>query len=66
MTVAIVLLSLALGAYLLAVIERWAVHGHLSLTGPAWAALALRPADFAQRIPAAVEYNFLIYLHGLK
>ena len=41
MTVAIVLLSLALGAYLLAVIERWAVHGHLSLTGPAWAALAL-------------------------
>ncbi|MBA3910741.1 MAG: NADH-quinone oxidoreductase subunit H [Rhodobacter sp.] len=41
MTILIVLLSLAAGAYFLAVIERWAVHGHLSLSGPAWAALAL-------------------------
>ena len=41
MSILVVLLSLAAGAYALAVIERWAVHGHLSLTGPAWAALAL-------------------------
>ena len=41
MTILVVLLSLFAGAYALAVIERWAVHGHMSLTGPAWAALAL-------------------------
>ena len=41
MSILVVLLSLAAGAYALAVIERWAVHGHLSLPGPAWAALAL-------------------------
>ena len=41
MSILVVLLSLAAGAYALAVIERWAVHGHMSLTGPAWAALAL-------------------------
>ena len=41
MSILIVLLSLAAGSYVLAIIERWAVHGHLSLTAPAWAALAL-------------------------
>ena len=41
MSVAIPLLALALGAYGLAVLEGWVVHGRLSLSRPALAALAL-------------------------
>ena len=41
MSILVVLLSLAAGAYALAVIERWAVHGHLSLTGPTGCSLSL-------------------------
>ena len=41
MTIAIVLLALAVGCYLVAVFEGWAVHGRFSLTRPAISALAL-------------------------
>jgi len=41
MTIAIVLLALAIGCYLVAVFEGWAVHGRFSLTRPAVSALAL-------------------------
>jgi len=41
MTIAIVLLALAVGCYLVAVFESWAVHGRFSLTRPAVSALAL-------------------------
>ena len=41
MTIAIVLLALAVGCYLVAVFESWAVHGRFSLTRPAISALAL-------------------------
>ena len=41
MTIAIVLLALAIGCYLVAVFEGWAVHGRFSLTRPAISALAL-------------------------
>ncbi len=41
MSVAMPLLALALGAYGLAVLEGWVVHGRLSLSRPALAALAL-------------------------
>ncbi len=41
MTIAIVLLAVAVGAYLVAVLERWSVHGQFSLSGPAVSALAL-------------------------
>lgn len=41
MSVAMPLLALALGAYFLAVLEGWIVHGRLSLSRPAVAALAL-------------------------
>jgi len=39
--IAIILLALAVGAYLLAILESWAVHGQLSLSRPAVSALAL-------------------------
>ena len=41
MNIAIILLALAVGAYLLAILESWAVHGQLSLSRPAVSALAL-------------------------
>jgi len=41
MSIAIVLLALAVGCYLVAVFEGWAVHGRFSLTRPAISALAL-------------------------
>ncbi len=41
MTVSLVLLSVAAGAYLIAVLEAWAVHGRLRLAGPAISAMAL-------------------------
>ncbi|NOX41018.1 MAG: NADH-quinone oxidoreductase subunit H [Alphaproteobacteria bacterium] len=41
MTIAIVLLAVVVGAYLVAVLERWSVHGQFSLSGPAVSALAL-------------------------
>jgi len=40
-TIAIVLLAVVVGAYLVAVLERWSVHGQFSLSGPAVSALAL-------------------------
>jgi len=41
MTIAAILLALAIGCYLVAVFEGWAVHGRFSLTRPAISALAL-------------------------
>lgn len=41
MSIAMILLALAVGCYAVAVLESWAVHGRLSLTRPASAALAL-------------------------
>lgn len=41
MTLAIILFALALGCYLIAVLEDWAVHGRLDPVRPAVAALAL-------------------------
>jgi len=41
MSIAILLLTLTLGAYFIAVIEGWAVHGRFSLTRPALSAVAL-------------------------
>jgi NADH-quinone oxidoreductase subunit H len=41
MSVAVILAALALGAYLLAVVEGWAVHGRFSLSRPPMAAGAL-------------------------
>ena len=41
MTIAIILSALAAGAYLLSVLEGWAVHGRLSLVRPAVSAMAL-------------------------
>jgi len=41
MTIAIVLFSLAAGAYFIAVLESWLIHGRFSLTRPAISALAL-------------------------
>ena len=41
MTILVILLSLAVGAYLIAVLESWAVHGRLQLSRPAMSALAL-------------------------
>tara|TARA_R110002110_G_scaffold147570_5_gene338156 strand:+ start:605 stop:1504 length:900 start_codon:yes stop_codon:yes gene_type:complete len=40
-TIAIILSALAAGAYLLSVLEGWAVHGRLSLVRPAVSAMAL-------------------------
>ena len=41
MTIAIVLFSLAVGGYVIAVLEGWLIHGRFSLTRPAISALAL-------------------------
>lgn len=41
MSIAMILLALAVGCYAVAVLESWAVHGRLSLTRPATSALAL-------------------------
>ena len=41
MNIAIILGSLALGAYIIAIVESWATYGRLRLAGPALAALAL-------------------------
>ena len=41
MTVLIVLVALAVGAYLVAVLESWAVYGRLEPARPAISALAL-------------------------
>lgn len=41
MSIALVLLALAIGAYFIAMVEGWAVHGRFSLTRPALSALAL-------------------------
>lgn len=41
MSIAMILLALAVGCYAVAVLESWAVHGRLSLTRPAISALAL-------------------------
>ncbi len=41
MSVAVILLALAAGAYFVAVLEGWATHGRLRLAGPALAAAAL-------------------------
>jgi NADH-quinone oxidoreductase subunit H len=41
MNAAIIIFALALGAYFIAVVESWCVHGRLSLTRPAMSALAL-------------------------
>lgn len=41
MTLAIILFALAVGCYLIAVLEGWAVHGRLDLVRPAISALAL-------------------------
>ena len=41
MSIAVILLALAVGCYAVAVLEGWAVHGRLSLTRPATSALAL-------------------------
>lgn len=41
MTIAAILLALAIGCYAVAVLEGWAVHGRFSLTRPAISALAL-------------------------
>jgi NADH-quinone oxidoreductase subunit H len=40
-SVVIILLSVSVGAYLIAVLENWATHGRLRLAGPALSALAL-------------------------
>ena len=41
MSIAVILLALALGCYAVAVLEGWSVHGRLSLTRPAASAVAL-------------------------
>ena len=41
MTIATILLALAIGCYAVAVLEGWAVHGRFSLSRPAFSALAL-------------------------
>jgi len=41
MTIAVILLALALGCYAVAVLEGWAVHGRFSLSRPAISALAM-------------------------
>ncbi len=41
MSIALVLLVLAIGAYFIAMVEGWVVHGRFSLTRPALSALAL-------------------------
>jgi len=41
MNIAIILVTLAFGAYFIAIIESWAVHGRLSLRRPALSAIAL-------------------------
>merc|ERR1711991_1082382 len=41
MSIAVIILALAIGCYAVAVLEGWAVHGRLSLTRPATSALAL-------------------------
>ncbi|MGR3699920.1 MAG: complex I subunit 1/NuoH family protein [Roseovarius sp.] len=41
MSIAVIILALALGCYAVAVLEGWSVHGRLSLTRPATSALAL-------------------------
>ena len=41
MSIAVIILALAIGCYGVAVLEGWAVHGRLSLTRPATSALAL-------------------------
>ena len=41
MSIAMILLALAVGCYAVAILESWAVHGRLSLTRPATSALAL-------------------------
>ena len=41
MSIFYILLTLAIGAYFIAVVESWAVHGRFSLSRPAFSALAL-------------------------
>ncbi|WP_428406761.1 NADH-quinone oxidoreductase subunit H [Hyphococcus sp.] len=58
MTSAVALFAISAGAYLIAVLEGWSVHGRLRLTGPAIAALALLAREsFVGRKPDRVFYE---------
>ena len=69
MSIALVLLVLAIGAYFIAMVEGWVVHGRFSLTRPALSALALLgPESLLARTPDRLFFEaapILLLVAGL-